>query len=100
MFEKFYIWNPVTCSHENGKYVGSIIDDWVITFDEITETTKSTSMETVPTNFNEKKVTCKTKKLYTLLAFLALSLLEKCPNTEYLLVCIFLYSNWIWRFTE
>ena len=27
-------------------------------------------------------------------------LLEKCPNTEFFLVCIFLYSNWIRRFTE
>ena len=44
------IWNPATCSCENGKYEGSIIDDSVITSDEIIEETK-----TVPTNFDEKK---------------------------------------------
>ena len=29
----------------------------------------------------------------------ALTLREKCPNTELFLVCIFLYSDWIRRFT-
>ena len=28
------------------------------------------------------------------------SLREKCPNTEFFLVCIFLYLDWIWRYTE
>ena len=28
------------------------------------------------------------------------TLLEKCPNTEFFLVCIFLYSDWIQRFEE
>ena len=28
------------------------------------------------------------------------SLREKCPNTELFLVCVFLYSDWIRRFTE
>ena len=39
------------------------MDDSVITYDEIIE-------ETVPTNFIEKKVTCKMRNLYILLAFL------------------------------
>ena len=39
----------LVCS-ENGKYLASIMDDSVITCDEIIEETK-----TVPTNFNEKK---------------------------------------------
>ena len=30
MYEKAYIWNPVACSCENDKYVGSVIDDSVI----------------------------------------------------------------------
>ena len=34
--EKDYIWNSATCSCENGKYLASIIDDSVITCDEIT----------------------------------------------------------------
>ena len=33
--KKDYIWNPATCSCKNGKYLGSIIDDSVITCDEI-----------------------------------------------------------------
>ena len=33
--EKDYIWNPATCSCENGKYLASIIYDLVITCDEI-----------------------------------------------------------------
>ena len=33
--EKDYIWNPATCSCENGKYLASIIDDLVIMCDEI-----------------------------------------------------------------
>ena len=45
-----YIWNPATCNCENGKYLASIIDDPVITCDEIIEETKA-----APTNFNEKK---------------------------------------------
>ena len=46
-----YIWNPATCSCENGKYLVSITDDdSVITCDEIIEETKI-----IPTNFNENK---------------------------------------------
>ena len=33
--EKDYIWNPATCSCKNSKYLRSIIDDSVITCDEI-----------------------------------------------------------------
>ena len=40
--------------------------DSVITGDEIIE-------ETFPTNFNEKKATCKTQNLYILLAFLLIT---------------------------
>ena len=37
-----YIWNAATCSCKNGEYARSIIDDSVITCDEIIGTTKST----------------------------------------------------------
>ena len=33
--EKYYIWNPATCSCENEKYLTSIIDDSVNTWDAI-----------------------------------------------------------------
>ena len=35
--KKGYVWNPATCSHKNGKYLASIMNDSVITFDEIIE---------------------------------------------------------------
>ena len=35
IFEKYYVWNPSACSYENGKDLPSIINDSVITFDEI-----------------------------------------------------------------
>ena len=46
--EKDYIWNPATCSCENGKYLASIIDDSVITCVGIIGETK-----TVSTNFKK-----------------------------------------------
>ena len=59
--EKYYMWNPVTCSCENGKCIGSVIDDSVIMCDEIIEETKNiltktVLTKTVPRNFNEKQV--------------------------------------------
>ena len=80
-FEK-YIWNPATCSCKNGKYVGSITDDFVISCDKIIEETKfvptkSTSAKTVVTKCNSTKTvltkcaSTKTvlKNFYILLAF-------------------------------
>ena len=77
--EKDYIWDHATCSCKNCKYLASNTDDSVVTCDEIIEVTKtvsakSTSNKTVPTNFNEKMITCKTKKLYVLLAFLLITI--------------------------
>ena len=46
--EKDYIWNLATCSCENGKYLANIMNDSVITCDEIIE------KKTVSTIFNEK----------------------------------------------
>ena len=43
--------NPATCSCKSGKYLESIIDDSVITCDEIIEE----KTKAVPVNFNEKK---------------------------------------------
>ena len=52
-----YIWNPAKCSCANGKCLGSITDDSVIIGDEIMEA----ETKTVPSNFNEKKINCKTQ---------------------------------------
>ena len=44
--EKDYIWNPFTCSCKNGKKLVSIMDDSVITYDEIiTEATSDNKEE-------------------------------------------------------
>ena len=34
---KYYVWNLVTCNSENRKYLASIVDDSVITCDEVIE---------------------------------------------------------------
>ena len=60
--KKDYIWNPAICSYKNSKYVGSIIEDSVITCDEIKETTK-----TVPRKILSTKST--STIFYILVAF-------------------------------
>ena len=64
MCEKIYIWNPSTCTCKNGRYLGSIIGDSVIMCDEITEVTKTIPTytipkKTIPTSFNNKRLTVK-----------------------------------------
>ena len=59
--QKYYIWNLATCNWKNGNFLASIVDDSVVTSDEIIDTAKS-----VATNYKEKKVNCKTKNLYVL----------------------------------
>ena len=67
--EKDYVRNSSTCSCENGKYLASIMDNSAIMCDEVKESNNEET-KTIRTNFNEKKGTCKTQNLYTLLAFL------------------------------
>ena len=58
MRKKDYIWNPTTCSCENGKYLANIIDNSMITCEEIIDAeTKSYNNETktVTKKLNEKK---------------------------------------------
>ena len=62
--KKNCIWILATCNCKQGQYVGNIIDDSVITCDEIIEETK-----TLPTNFKDKMETRKTNNFYILLAF-------------------------------
>ena len=70
---KDYIWNPATCSCQNGKYLATIMDDSRITFHEIIETYDEKT-KTIPTNFDEKRATCKTQNFYTSLAFLLITI--------------------------
>ena len=57
--ENDYVWNSTTCNWENGKYLASIIDDSAILCDEVIHSYEE-EIKTIPSNFNEKKVTCKT----------------------------------------
>ena len=75
--EENYIWNPAASICKNGKYSANIIDDSVITCEEITDAEgKSIDEEakTVPTNFNEKNITCKAQNFYILLTFLLITI--------------------------
>ena len=67
MCKKDYIRNLAKCTCKNGRYTGKIIDDSLITCDEIKETktnkqkkqkkqrSKTAPTKSTPTNFNEKK---------------------------------------------
>ena len=70
---KDYIWNLATCSCQNGKYLATIMDDSGITFHEIIETYDEKT-KTIPTNFDEKRATCKTQNFCTSLAFLLITI--------------------------
>ena len=49
--EKDYVWNPATFKCENRKYLASIVDDSVITCDEVIESNNE-EIKTIPINFN------------------------------------------------
>ena len=79
--EKDYFWNPAKCNFENGKYLASIMDDRVITCDEVLESyaklspkDDSEEIKNISTNFNEKKVACKTQIFYIFLTFLLITI--------------------------
>ena len=62
LFGFYFIWNPATCSCENGKYLASIMDNSMIMWDEIIDAeAKSYDEETktIPTSFNKKIETVK-----------------------------------------
>ena len=71
--EKYYIWNPATCTSENRKYLASIMDDLAIMCDE-TINPYNEETKFIPTNFNEKKATFKMQNFYILLAFLLITI--------------------------
>ena len=73
MYESVYVWNPATCSCEIGEYLASVIDDSVIMCDEVIESYDEET-KTIPTNFNERKATCKTQFFYILLIFLLITI--------------------------
>ena len=62
-YEKDYIWNPSAWSCKNGKNLASIMDDSAITCDEIIKPFDEQA-KIIPTNFNEKKSTCKMQNFW------------------------------------
>ena len=50
------------------KYLASIMDDSVMICDEVIKSYDE-EIKSIPTNFNEKNITCKTQSFYFLLAF-------------------------------
>ena len=71
--EKCYVYNPSECLCKNGKYLASIMDDSTINCDERIRSFEE-EIKNIPTNFNEKKPTCKTQNFYILLAFLLITI--------------------------
>ena len=57
---------------EYGKYLASIMDDAAIMCNEVIESYYEET-KTVPTNFNEKNIACKTQNVYILLAVLLIT---------------------------
>ena len=88
MLKKDYIWNHVTCC-KNGKYLASIIDDSVITCDEILDAEaklQDEETETIPTKFNGKNIAIKAKKyIYILLTLLLIT------NSFLIVVIVYCY---------
>ena len=52
-FKKGHIWTPAKCTCENGKYLGSLIDNSVIC-EETIETTKTFSTKNISKSLDEK----------------------------------------------
>ena len=71
--EKDYVWNSAACICQNGENLASIMDDSVIIWDKVIESFDE-EIKTIPTSFNEKLVTCKTRNFYILLAFLLITI--------------------------
>ena len=69
-----YIWNPGTCSCENGKYVGSIIDDSMITFDK----NKNRSNKNYFSKSRSKKMYCNKFLHFTSLFINYHSIIDSC----------------------
>ena len=61
MCKKDYIWNYSTCTRENGRHAGSIIDDSAITHDEFTEETKTVPTKTFSAKSTQQILTKKGK---------------------------------------
>ena len=76
--KKDYVWNPSTDNCENEKYLASILNDSTIICDEVIKSYKE-EIKIIPTNFNEKKVTCKIRSFCILVTFIYYySVIDSC----------------------
>ena len=73
---KHYIWNPSTCSCENGKNLASIIDDSVTKCNEIIDAgldaeakSNNEDIKSIP-----KSIICETQSFYVLHSFLLITI--------------------------
>ena len=73
IWENDVVWNRAICNCENRKYLASIMDDSTIICDEVMKSYDE-EIKAIPTNFNEKKVTCKTQFFYILFASLLITI--------------------------
>ena len=73
MYVKKNVWNPHICNCENEKYLAGIMDDSAIICDEVLQSNDE-EIKTIPTNFNEEDITCKTQNFCVLLAFLLITI--------------------------
>ena len=70
----------------------SIIDNSLITCDEVIESNDE-EIKTIPTNFNEKIITCKAQNLYAFLLFLLITIAFLLTVSIY--CCLIKYQqNW------
>ena len=87
--KKNHIWNCATCYWENGKYVGSIIDESVIICDEFVEGTRPVTTYNTSTN------------VYHLLAFSLITMAFLIAVSIYCLYTISqLKETGYWKFNE
>ena len=75
-WHKDFIWNPTTCSSQNGKYIANTMDDSVIKYDEIMESCDKETKKFL-TNFIEEKVSCKTQN-FTCIFINYYSIIDSC----------------------
>ena len=68
IYVKKNVSNPSTSIHENGKYLASIVDDSVIRSDGVIKSYEE-EIKSIPTNFNEKNLTCEAQNFYIYLSF-------------------------------
>ena len=72
IYEKDYVGILLHVIVKNGKYLANIMEGSGIICDEVTEWYDEEI--TIPTNFNEKGITCKAQNLYCLLVFLLITI--------------------------